>query len=378
MIYIAIIVYLFFTSIHFDFFKGRIGRRMTYIVSCIILILLAGLRYRVGGDTLNYMFVHDEMPSLSSLFQYGNTTDREYGWVFLVGLSKLLGEEFYFVQFFVAIIVNVLMFKFFYLNTKFYHTAAFVYTVFFYFYLNFEILRESIPIVIFCIYGYKLLIQKKQIKYYLLCGCLLLFHVSAVILFFIPYLLRFSKIVDGKVLKTMVLLLGIYILGFVIQPYIAPYLLALSFSSIMESKIQFYTDYNLTLTGIIFGSFVYIIIPIFIYKHTGNRYVLIYAILGSLVSYFNIFARFLNYLWPFYILALVFFIFNTTSHLKQAHGLRVIVFLLIMFIMNFEKFSLVDKENNIRWYSRWYPYISIFEEEEDSEREYLWIKQFNR
>lgn len=378
MIYIIIIAYFFLISLHYDFLKGVFAKRLSYVISCIILILLAGLRYRVGGDTLNYMYGHDIMPDIFSLIEDGNNTNREYGWTLVVAISKLFGEEFYYLQFLVAIIVNISIFRFFYLNTKYYHTAAFVYLVFFYFYLNFEILRESIPIVIFCLFGYKYLNERKYLKYYILCGILMTFHVSAVILFFIPHLFKLSRVVDGRIIKTTVFLLGIYVLGFFIQPYITPYLLAFSFSSLMESKIQLYSDYKFTITGIIFGSLVYIIVPLFIYHSTRNKFVLIYAILGSLVSYFNIFARFLNYLWPFYILTFVILLYGDKPNSVRLVGVRYVIFFLIVLIMNFEKFSIIDKENNIRWYARWYPYISIFEEEEDPDREYLWIKQFNR
>src|SRR5690606_6004023 len=145
--------------------------------------------------------------TLSSLIEDGNDTGREYGWVLLVALAKLIGDQFYILQFILATIINVFIFRFFYLNTKYYHTAAFIYLVFFYFYLNFEILRESIPIVIFCLFGYRLLVKKKYLKYYLLCSSLLLFHLSSIVLLFIPYLLKFSKIVDGRIIRVMVGLL---------------------------------------------------------------------------------------------------------------------------------------------------------------------------
>lgn len=57
MIYFVIGFYLLFLAFKYDVYgsKNESAKKFHYYFALIILILLAGLRYRIGGDTCRYM-----------------------------------------------------------------------------------------------------------------------------------------------------------------------------------------------------------------------------------------------------------------------------------------------------------------------------------
>ena len=67
MIYILVFILLLIPVIRYDWLAKSGGESGWYYFNLVVLILLAGLRYRVGGDTLMYMSMYDEMPAMSEL-----------------------------------------------------------------------------------------------------------------------------------------------------------------------------------------------------------------------------------------------------------------------------------------------------------------------
>lgn len=98
MIYFLVFIFLLFFSLRFDYrskktIKNQSSTTAMYI-SFIMLVLLAGLRYRVGVDTINYTDEYNDYPL--SYFE-----DRyQIGWYVFILLFRSLGLSFYWVQFF--------------------------------------------------------------------------------------------------------------------------------------------------------------------------------------------------------------------------------------------------------------------------------------
>lgn len=371
-------------AFNFDVLNHKLGKRGAYFILCVFLIFLAGLRYRVGGDTLNYMVYHKFIPDLFhiDLFTPIVGVNKEVGWIFLSSVAKLFGDEFYWIQFLQATIVNVGVFIFFKRHTKFYFTGVLFYYITFYLYFNFEILRESVAISIFILYGLKYILAKKYKMFYLTVGFMTLFHTSAVFLILLPLLLKFSS----KNYNYFYICTAIYVVGLIISPFFYDFLKSDAVSSIFADKFNLYLDYNFTVYGKIQAYLIYIVLPLVAYRYTKKTqnvflvFLVAYAVLGSLTSLFTIFFRFLNYFTPVLILEVtslfVVILKNKRDRLRVQHSFFLIIFVFI--VANVKILKTVDTNRDIKWYSNWYPYYSVFEQKADPDREYIWLQQFNK
>lgn len=385
MIYFIILGILFFATINYDFFKRKSGNKLTYLILCLMLIFLSAFRYRVGGDTLNYMVMHDLIPGLADfdLFKEVPGVRAEKGWQLLTGISKLFGKDFYWIQLLQAIIVNVSIFYFIKKNIKYKFIGILIYYIIFYFYFNFEILRESIAICIFINFGVPYLNKKKYIKYYLTVLMAFFFHNSAIFLIFLPLVFNY---LNNKKSNYFISLTIIFLLGNVLSGIFNNFIISISILDFISKKTEHYLSYRFTIYGLIMSYFTYIFIPLFIAKYFKDKneelrkYLLTYALIGSLISLFTIFFRFINYFTPFLILAYSIFIINVLNNridrFRFEHSVIIIVMILLFY--NIKILSIVDESRRIRWYKWWYPYETIFDEKIDDDREYIWQQQFNQ
>ena len=62
MIYFVVFILLLIPVVKYDWMAKTGGESKWYYLNLVVLILLAALRYRVGGDTLMYMSVYDSFP----------------------------------------------------------------------------------------------------------------------------------------------------------------------------------------------------------------------------------------------------------------------------------------------------------------------------
>lgn len=67
MIYILLFLFLLVPVIRYDLLAKKGGEDLWYWTSVILLVLVAGLRYRVGGDTLVYMAEYNMYPKIDEL-----------------------------------------------------------------------------------------------------------------------------------------------------------------------------------------------------------------------------------------------------------------------------------------------------------------------
>lgn len=160
-----------------------------YWGECILLVLVAGLRLVVGGDTQTYMADFDLYPTLDeftifhfALFRYQPL------WILLNCLAKTIYPEFFVVQLMLSAVVNPITFYIIKKETDKKYEVALIYLLFQFLYLNCEIMRETFAICIFYFaFGY--LIRHKWLPYYGLCIVAFLFHDAAAFYFILPFLL---------------------------------------------------------------------------------------------------------------------------------------------------------------------------------------------
>lgn len=182
----------FLSIIIFDINRKR-GGKLVYYLLYIYLVLLIGLRFKVGGDTINYMGYFEWQDDLENIqFTFGDLLQPGYN--LLVGVSKTISPKFYVFQLIHSFLINTLLFVFIYKNVPYKFTALFCLYFVCYLYFTCEILREVISILIFA-FLYKPLVNKKWITYYLGVAVCVMFHLSSLILIFFPLLtgLRFDK-----------------------------------------------------------------------------------------------------------------------------------------------------------------------------------------
>lgn len=394
MIYLIVAIILGLLSFYFDFLKKKSGRRSFYILAWILLVLLAGLRYKVGGDTYNYMAEYDGLPDLSSLSLFKDVAvyGREPGWILVVAISKLFSDNFTSLQILLALLVNTTFFWFIKKQTRYYFTGILIYYLLFYCYMNFEILRASLAVCVFML-AFNSLINKKYKTYYLYVVLAIFFHISAVCLIFFPLLLKSANKVSLRydrrslVFRLLFIAILIFASGLFLRPVFEKILPFVGFNSIFHTKIRQYNSYDFTVFGILSSFFYYIIVPLFFINRLGKRYLhkeflammIVYVLIASLITYYSIFFRMLNYLTPCYIIVIteyLFVIYNKKHNYSRNFG-TVCIALSFVFVVFTNRYLARTKEYpSIRWYVHWYPYNSVFNKKVDRDREKLFQYQF--
>ena len=102
--------------------KSNMTKLVPYMILLIFVILISGLRYRVGIDTLNYMEVYNSLPSannISDIFDSEGNYSMRPLFLLLVVISKLFSNDFWVCQLLHAIILNSCVFYFLYKESKY-------------------------------------------------------------------------------------------------------------------------------------------------------------------------------------------------------------------------------------------------------------------
>lgn len=367
MIYIIILILIIFCVVHFDLLKMKNGYSIFYYFIFFILIATTALRYKVGGDTQNYYKYFETFPKYEDidldfiLNSYWNPL-----WVLLNSLVKSISDDFYVLQLIHSLIINLVLIKLINKYCKFKFIAILIYYIVFYLYFNMEILRESISISIFII-SIQYLKDNKFLKYYFCVIIAILFHTSATILILLPFikLLKFNK---WGILISSLITLTI----FIFQHNIASILIEGRNNQKYDTYSSIVSNYN----GIIFNSIYYIIFPGIILKyylvknkiHLFNYLYLSYFMVALIVIFIPGFSRFINYFTPFMLVIFVKTLENITTDkfFKELSFITIFILLVMIFIPKvlYYKADTSKYYPNTIKFNLWYPYSSIFNEED--------------
>jgi hypothetical protein len=237
MIYLFVIFLLVFLSIRYDI-NGKIKYRdHWYYVMLVILVLMAGLRYRLMVDTPNYLFsFYHEYPDLKNFSFSDYPIGNDPFYVLINSIVKSLGGRFYVVQLIEATVVNVMVFKYIKKHSSYLFTCVFFYFVTYYFGYSMETMRASFSIVI-CLFANDYILDRKWIKGYLLYLLALMFHGQTILMFVIPllFLLRLNK-------YGILVLFGAFIAGYVIQKGFGDYIELFELGGKFDTKTQSYAE----------------------------------------------------------------------------------------------------------------------------------------
>ena len=348
--------------------KGRV----LWVVLYFVLVLIFGLRYKVGGDTYNYMNFFEWSPTLSD-WTVLNLTGFEPGFSLLTAVIRTFTDSVFVFQTVISALMTGLLMRFVFRNTRFPYLAMLLIFIAIYPYFSTEIMRESLAVT-GLLTIYPLLEKKKYLPYFLLSALLCTFHLSAVIWFFLPLLksLRFNK----RLLLYMLIVL-------VLSWLMVPVLDRLSSIPIFE-RLGGYVHQQYVGYAWVGLRFIYLaLIPILLLYIGKIRYkipvrfesiICLQILFGfGLWGIPIVFQRLINYTVVFYLVATAemlgtllrdrYFFKNTTDHAFSAR--RVLSrALLVLTLLAHSSYYI-----HLRFYQMYLPYHSIFDQVDVPERE---------
>ena len=399
MLYLLILVLLLLLSYHYDYQHHTKYRREWFGFILIIFILIAGLRYRIGVDSVRYMSSFSDLPNLFELngFDYDSTRYGR-GYLFLNAVVKTLCPDFVAMQFTLACLVNCVLFRFIYQNTPHIFLCTILYAVAQYFNYNFEILRESCAISIFLL-SWPFFINGDWLKYYLCSLIAILFHPSAIFILSLPILKlkRLQSLFTGSII-TIALLIVVYFISKIIAQVFFEWIRLIELSQI-ENYANTYENsgyageksYNIIglsvnlLTTVIYplaallllNSNLLIKTGIMRDKNSNNCLgIMLFCFMALSIASLNlrILYRFTNYFFPFLFIVLADVNLQKVRILSKRYTLSFGIWSLIIFpyiFLNiYGNFSTLG-DTGMSKIHRYYPYSSIIFPEMDKTREKL-------
>lgn len=233
MVYNIIFILLLYLSYNYDFHGHKNGRKGWYYAILVFFILFAGLRWRLGIDTPNYIehFYHD-IPTLGKLTEDDLNFGAKPLWILINSAVKSLNGRYFIVQLIEAAFVNVLILNYFKRHSRYVFTCIFFYYTFLYLSFSFTIMKAAMSIVV-CLYANDFILQKKWVKGYLLYLISVLFHPQAILILLTPFLL-FLKL--NK--KSVLLFSLIFVVGFSVQKLLGDYLILFEFDEDVYDKVE--------------------------------------------------------------------------------------------------------------------------------------------
>ena len=358
LVYLIPVFFTLFGAVHYDLRnRKRIGNYLLTVFLFFYLVLLIGLRFEVGGDTINYMGYYIWMDDLSK-WEFTLADERfnfQPLFLFLCAVSKSISPEFYVFQLIHIVLFNTLFFLFISKFTCYRFWALFVSFAVCYLYFTTEILREVFAVMVFAL-NFKSFEEKKWVRYYLGVVVALLFHASAVFLIVLPFL----RMLSLKNLK-MFFLIGILTITFVqaLFSYFSSF-------SLLEAKIQHYSE--LRSLGYFVDTVQFLrntIFPLFAcwlyrrYYQVPHRFenVIVIGALFGFCALANpiIFGRFVNYFVPFLVIMMADMLGQGFRSVRAKMRDKTFVFLIALLIVYGSFYIHLDM------YKRWVPYYSIFE-----------------
>lgn len=373
MIYFAYLTLLFFCALQFDFSNKRRKSKTAqnwFFICFVIITLIAGLRYNIGADTLDYASDYGSFPQLGSHNLF-DAKRYQPGWMLLEATFRTLSSDFIYLQFFVALFVNCVFFNFIWKNSNYPFIAVVAYFVINFFEFDTEILRESVAIGLGLLM-YSQIQRKKTVTALILLVLAFYIHVSSAILLLLFVLSRIP-------LKKVSLLVSIIICIFA--------------SGIWESNPQWsslldyivYKDTNLTTIyfenfevgqwnffGLFFHYLKFLIIPcvflLLAIKNNTHKYSLIivgYMLFGVLSHNSNAFLRASNYFAPFYWLLVADAAQSAYENIRFLRNKFIITTSIILIFIGLYEGLRLKYEDNVPGYryvyERYFPYKSVLE-----------------
>ncbi|MBO5628772.1 MAG: EpsG family protein [Aeriscardovia sp.] len=387
MIYLLLISLLICLIIRYDINGVVEYKKEWYLFVLILLILMSGLRYRLGVDTISYLYsFYHQVPMLHKItiedFAYG----KDPLFMLMNSLVKTIGGKFYIVQLVHATIVNTLIFSYFRRYSKYLFTCVLLYYVTVFFVLNMEEMRASLSVAL-SLFANDYIMKRKWLKGVALYGTCCLFHASSVILLlFIPIIsfIRFNF--KGLLILFALAVSGIFAMQFIMDNYQE----IIDIDKVVDNKIAFYlkdemyTEGNLNVIGIIvsFLSLLYPLYYLFYLKKYEKEsrllnlepFLMIFILISIMSFQIPIVYRFVRF-YSVYNILFVSSFFMCLLHKQSTLSIGIRSLRALIIILPFI-YNIMKGYSDVKTYARYYPYASILDMEinEQRERVFMYLK----
>ena len=380
MIYLLVLAILLIGVVFFDRRRGTRGYRVWLFVEWLTLVLLAGLRYKVGGDTIAYYDAFDRASTLSEL-SFSDIFDSNYNalWVLLTALCKTIYPKFVLFQLVHAVIVNTAFFTFFQRKVRSVFLAVFLYFVFYFFRYNTEVLRASLAVSVFLL-SFGLLEQKRWIKY-LICKMIAIgFHSEAAVMLLFPLVHILGRIRVNAATFILIISAAALLMSVNLLPVFSD---IGSVSDKVGDSIDFYANQTelgkgITALGyikIFFTTSIWLVV-LYALKDTPQKVLRGFAYIAFVITalsfnYSNIFYRLLDFLQPVLIASICLALDIFTA--RRQILMKWIIYA-VLIVMTVDLITYYLSGHIILFY----PYSSVFNPVDYSEREIYFYSLFQQ
>lgn len=384
IVYLIAFIVLLIPVFRFDLMKLEGNKTLWMYAEYVILVLIAGLRYRVGGDTLIYMKIFEDYPTIGELSTF-DFAEAKYNpmWYIYNSVFKTLGDSFTLFQLCQAILVNLAFFRFFKrYSPQAFFSCVFVYYFGYYCYFNMEILRDALCISIF-LEAYPFLEKKKLLQYYLLCIFALLFHMSAVLLFLFPLALLLKK---NQFWIGAALMVFVFILLHKID--IVSILLNIAFEGHLAVTVNSYLEKEApNINGIILNllvavPFLALMLIRYIYKYENDQLMggllIFVVVIQTIGTFISVAYRFSNYLMPLGIVFILNTFYGNFWDFRKYAFAKIMfcgIFFIYTFNLSYYYIKKAEDTKGARHYRRYAPYYSVLDPQEDKKREQILLNE---
>jgi len=218
MVYIIIFIVLLILSYRYDYCQKRRHFKVWFALIFVVLVGLAGLRYRIGVDSIRYESFYHMITGFEHFKWMELSTTRFEPLFYLFAVAcRTVSSDFMFFQIVHALIVNSVVFWFLYKNTRHVFTALFIYYIMLYIPLNTEVLRESMAICCFLL-AWPSFVKGRWWLYYIIAIIGIGFHNGAYMMLLLPILwLPGIRMIFKFGRRTLICCGVLLVLGFVLK-----------------------------------------------------------------------------------------------------------------------------------------------------------------
>lgn len=384
MVYIAALILLLIPAVRCDLMGIQKGRIAFIVLIWLALVLIAGLRFRVGGDTLIYMTVFERYPTISELGTF-DFEEAEFNrmWYIYNSIFKTFGDSFLFFQIVQAMIVNTIFMRFFFRHSPAPFICLLLYFVGYYCYFNMEVLREALCIGVL-LEAYPLIIKRNWIAYYLCAIFAVFIHTSAVVLFVLPFCFILRRD-DWRIALIISIGLGVFLSVF----DVINIAINLAFDGAIAEKIYGYISEQLpNIIGKITQYFIVLPFILIMYLRKRRGYeedremglMLMFCVAVQTSAMFIPFIhRLSNYLMPFGLVYLTNTLYvHYRDWRKDVISIGIVSVALVVYTFNLGNFYFKkhdDDYRGARTYMRYTPYYTYIDPQMDKRRELILLNE---
>ncbi len=366
----------------YDINNTKKFKTLFYYLILLLSILVSGLAYRLGTDSIRYQyeFEHQIVKIGDISCDYLLSFRAQPGYVILCTICKTICESFYFFKIIYALLINVVIFRTIKMHTNYLFSGILLYLVVLFPYFNFEIFRESLAICVFLL-SLPFFYNKEWMRYYLMMFFALLFHLSALVLIFLPLISKFN-INKRSICFVFIVTILVFLLS---DKFLSIANTLLSYSALLQDNYLSYLNNDNYANSIfsisrVFNYFFNIWLPlimIYIFNKKGAKgihysIIIVFILVYSLTQCIPILYRFNNYFKLFMLLFNINIIYFVSRYFLQKRVCYVFLLTIYLLFSSRSYLSKID-ETGVSSYSRYYPYSSIIDKKTDSQRELLFI-----